>query len=356
MAWSGLGANYANVGPTTQANYTSGLSSLRGYTDKVRIHMPDYQDSSSTTVDIALTQTAKALGFKKVLWGISSNRYNDPTRLITQRTWPTFRAAIVSNASVAQSNGVTDYQCGNEEELHIYAVPTSMVRTSNVVTAVFPFTLDYQVGDTVYVADATPSDFNGTFTLASTNGTTLTWAQTAANNTATASKLTDFTKAQLRTNLRGVVSDVKIVFSGAVSTAVSQDDYIGWVTDATIGSFDYITYNIYGENSLGTFITQTQALVTAFPGLVKVSEFSVNSNWVNTNVNGKKPTDPGFDEAYRYSMINRINLLVGMGIPEAYIFTWQDSANKWAIKQLTGGNRSLDSAFTGRINYTTVDY
>lgn len=352
-----LGVNFANVGTASAANASAQLGVARRFTDKVRVHLPDYQNQASIDTDVQIVQAAVILGFTKILWGVSSNRYNVASNAITQRNWPTFRQKIIDYAAIAQSLGVTHYQCGNEEELHIYAIPTSMTRASNVVTAVLPFTPDYQAGDTIYVENATPSTFNGTFTLTSNTSGTLVWSQTGTNTSATGSKVTDFLKADLRTNLRGVVSAVKAVFSGIVSTAVSQDDYIGWVNDANMGSFDFLTYNIYGENSLGTFLTQTQALLTAFPGKIMITELSLSSSWANTAVAGYTMATKGFDAAFADAMAIRVKALDNMGITEVYPFTWQNSNDDWAFRLQSGGYRAAVRIFgRTRLGYGVVDY
>lgn len=357
MIWSGLGANLSNTGDMTADNYSAELTILHKYTNKVRIHLPDYQSQIAIDRDMGLCQAAIDIGFSKIIWGISSNKYNNASWLITRRNWPTFRQKIIDYAAIAQNIGITEYQIGNEEELHIYANPTTMSRASNIVTAVLSFSPDYQVGDTIYVESATPSTFNGTFTLTGVSGATLTWAQIAANTSATGSKVTDFLKSDLRTNLRGVVAEVKAVFTGIVSTAVSQDDYSGWVSDADMGTFDFLTYNIYGENSITTFTNQVQAMLTAFPNKIKISEFAMHSNWLLSTAKGLTTTKKGFDKAYADEILNRIRVLQNLGITEAYMFTWQDSNDLWAIRLRDGGYRSLIRAFNGgRRSYAVADY
>jgi hypothetical protein len=358
--WSGLGVNFANIGTASYANALAQLTIVRRYTNKVRIHLPDYQDATTLAQDQDLCRAAVALGFSKILWGVSSNRYNNPARLITQRNWPTFRQALIDQAAVAAQIGVTDYQIGNEEELHIYAVPattSSMARASNVVTVTLSTSPDWQVGDTIYVEQSVDSSFNGTFTIASKNGAVVTWSQTGSNGSTTDAKITDFTKAALRSNLRGTVASVKAAFSGTVSTSVADDDYAGWVSDADMGSFDMLGYNPYGQNSLDTFTTRVAALCAAFPGKIKVTEFAMHSSWSLTRVKGIGPAAAGFDEQYRYAIVDRINAMRAQGVAEAYLFTWHTSDDGYAVQLFNGGYRSLLQLFTGpgRQNNVVVD-
>lgn len=61
---------------------------------------------------------------------------------------------------------------------------TALSRASNIVTATVTAP-DLQVGALVIVADVADTSFNGIFTVTGNTGTTVTWAQTAANDTDT---------------------------------------------------------------------------------------------------------------------------------------------------------------------------
>lgn len=60
----------------------------------------------------------------------------------------------------------------------------ALSRASNVVTATV-IAPDLIIGATVYVVDVADTSFNGAFTVTGNTGTTVTWAQTAANDTDT---------------------------------------------------------------------------------------------------------------------------------------------------------------------------
>jgi hypothetical protein len=64
------------------------------------------------------------------------------------------------------------------------AAITAISRTSNVVTATVAAP-DVSVGSTVYITGVADTGFNGSFTVVSNTGTTITWAQTASNDTDT---------------------------------------------------------------------------------------------------------------------------------------------------------------------------
>lgn len=54
----------------------------------------------------------------KYIWGVSSNRFDNPAYVITEANWNDFRLAILDAAQWAQDNGVYEFQIGNEEEWH----------------------------------------------------------------------------------------------------------------------------------------------------------------------------------------------------------------------------------------------
>ena len=45
----------------------------------------------------------------KVIWGVSSNSFNNADYTITAENWPIFRQAILDNALWAQNNGVYEF-------------------------------------------------------------------------------------------------------------------------------------------------------------------------------------------------------------------------------------------------------
>ena len=110
--WSGLGM----VLFSSQANYADTLLA-NGFTE-LRIDIPDYQNISWLASSKATLPGIIAKG-AKVIWGVSSNKYNNPDYTITTKNWPTFRQAILDAAQWAQDNGVYEFQLGNEEELHV---------------------------------------------------------------------------------------------------------------------------------------------------------------------------------------------------------------------------------------------
>jgi len=110
--WFGLGM----VLYSSQASYVDTLLA-NGFTE-LRIDIPDYQNTSWLASSKATLPGIIAKGVK-VIWGVSSNAYNNTNYTITAENWPTFRQAILDAAQWAQDNGVFEFQLGNEEEYHI---------------------------------------------------------------------------------------------------------------------------------------------------------------------------------------------------------------------------------------------
>jgi len=112
VMWSGLGM----VLYFSQASYVDTLLA-NGFTE-LRIDIPDYQNTawlahSKATLPGIIAKAAK------VIWGVSSNTYNNSDYTITAGNWPAFRQAILDAAQWAQDNGVYEFQLGNEEEYHV---------------------------------------------------------------------------------------------------------------------------------------------------------------------------------------------------------------------------------------------
>jgi hypothetical protein len=109
--WSGLGMGLY----WEQESYVDTL--LANGFEELRIDIPSYQMTNWLSYSKATLPGIIAKG-AKVIWGVSSNSYDNPDYTITAANWPTFRQAILDNAQWAQDNGVFEFQLGNEEESH----------------------------------------------------------------------------------------------------------------------------------------------------------------------------------------------------------------------------------------------
>jgi len=107
VKWSGLGMGlfWSSVDSYIDTLLANGFTELR-------IDIPTYTNSTWLALSKAAVIVAVGKG-AKVIWGVSSKRTT-----ITSTNWPTFRQAILDNAQWAQTNGVYEFQLGNEEEYH----------------------------------------------------------------------------------------------------------------------------------------------------------------------------------------------------------------------------------------------
>ena len=114
--WSGLGMMISQMGPNEE--YDKWIDELMSQGFSEFREVPTYQtwqwvDQSKASLLRNIPKGAK------YIWGVSSNRYDNPDNVITADNWPLFRQAILDAAQWAQDNGVYEFQIGNEEEYHI---------------------------------------------------------------------------------------------------------------------------------------------------------------------------------------------------------------------------------------------
>lgn len=103
-----------------------------------------------------------------------------------------------------------------------YAAVTAGSRTSNVVTVTVPAGHPFRVGD-VITANLTDNTYDGTFTVTATTATTITWAQTAANDASAGTGtvvLFGINNGTLANLLRSVSSTDAVRAGGAVTATV----------------------------------------------------------------------------------------------------------------------------------------
>jgi len=115
--WPGLGMSMFTAWDNSVMDGYVDTLMTNGF-DQLRIDIPSYQDTAWLEASKAGVINAVSKG-AKVIWGVSSNKYDDPSYTITASNWPDFRQAILDAARWAQDNGVYEFQIGNEEEYHI---------------------------------------------------------------------------------------------------------------------------------------------------------------------------------------------------------------------------------------------
>lgn len=358
MIWDALGCNISNVGTATYSTAYNQLLYMKSYgINKIRIHLPDSQDSAQVTRDLLFVQAAKALGFSYTMFGGSSNSFNNPAYALSQRNWPTFVANQTALCQQAVAIGVDEFQVGNEEELHTFFA-SSLTVSANVATLVTTAANDYQTGDTITMYNFADTAFNSTFTITVTNSTTFTFPITHANGTIAVSggHVTDIPLTDMVTKILALATTIKAIYPTlTLSYSVPQSYEQAWAANASIAPLDFICSNQYGNNSLDTFAAQLAVLTSAYPAKVKLTEFNVNSTWTNTIVRRAGITAMGFDELVTQANIERINVARTQGVIQGYAFTWQDSANLWALSQQAGGFRSQLRYFVPRLTFTMMD-
>jgi hypothetical protein len=213
--WSGLGMMLYS----SQASYVDTLLA-NGFTE-LRIDIPDYQNTVWLANSKATLPGIIAKG-AKVIWGVSSNAYNNVDYTITTENWPTFRQAILDAAQWAQDNGVYEFQIGNEEESHCD-------RLNPDATMKIP---------------------------------------------------------QLIANLKSVATEVKSIFTrGNVSYSCAHDYINDWIS-AGKGDIDILASNIYkgggGNYSETVWKTEIDNLINGF-GADGTSITEFNLSWSNIN-------------------------------------------------------------------------
>lgn len=142
----------------------------------LRIDIPDYQSTDWLNNSKAAVITAVSKG-AKVIWGVSSNKYNNSANTITASNWPTFKQAIIDNAQWANDNGVYEFQLGNEENFHNddTTITDAQIRENirNLATEVKQiFTngnISYSFGDTTVENNAWASEGKGNLDIICSN-------------------------------------------------------------------------------------------------------------------------------------------------------------------------------------------
>lgn len=115
--WPGLGMGMFTAWDNSVMNGYMNTLIDNGF-KQLRIDIPSYQDTEWVEASKEGVINAVSKG-AKVIWGVSSNKYDNPAYTITSSNWPDFRQAILDAAMWAQENGVYEFQIGNEEEYHI---------------------------------------------------------------------------------------------------------------------------------------------------------------------------------------------------------------------------------------------
>jgi hypothetical protein len=184
-----------------------------------------------------------------VTWGVSSNAFNSADYVITTENWPTFRAAILDAAAWAQANGVYEFQLGNEEELHIWRHPVSLVRSANIVTATFTEDHGFTAGNPIDIWNAGPSSFNFHGTITVTGAKTFTYPSAGTNGSVSNPAdvfIGNMPEGTIQANLKSVATSVQAIFTrGNVSYSTTGDWFMGEWHSLGRGDIDILAFNAY---------------------------------------------------------------------------------------------------------------
>lgn len=317
-AWSGLGMNMYSS-DTNFANDLADLISL-GITN-LRIDIPDYENTVALAASKVGVLAAIAAG-ANVIWGVSSNSFNSANNVITTENWSTFASAVLAAASWAQSNGVFEFSLGNEEELHLFRTPISLVRTSNVVTATFTENHGFTAPNPVNIWFAADNSFNAfPATITVISPTTFTYPSPGANGTLadpTVVQISNIIDDQIEANLKVLATSVQSVFTrGNVSYSCPIGDgtyFIDKWHALGLGDIDIIAFNAYLDNS-GVLANIANMIPYFGSSHVYLTEFSLSTTSL-----ASYDSDPNNQAADIKSMMISI---ISAGITRALFYTWQ---------------------------------
>ncbi len=289
--WPGLGVNYkassANFAADTAYFQSIGLTNIR-------VHMPGTPtpwNSATNTVWRSAAQTMHANGFW-VTWGTTTGTMN-------ASLWNAYHDSVVAEALYLQQQGIVfdEYELGNELEGAINRAVTSITRSGSVATCTTTTPHLFQNGESVTIFGATQADYNGTFTIVVTGGSTFTYTVANAPSTPATGTIFCFSLSlpQLNANLRLLANDVKAVYHlGKVSYACYNNSvggvlaYTDWIANG-LGGLDTISIHPYGNINLGTQsivdggYKYIQSIMQAFGSKCYISEFNIDGGASNLN-------------------------------------------------------------------------
>lgn len=269
-----------------------------------------------------------------VIWGPNLGR-------ITQANWSSIHTAMISEATylVSQNLGLSEFQIGNEEEgtFGINFTIQSLTQSGGTATAVAAGAPNFPTGDTVTIYGASPSGYNGTFTVTNVNSTTFTYSVSSSlAPMATGSpECFDTSVSQLNVNLRQLATDIKAIpgWSG-LDTSVSYGcfnnnvngvlTYNDWIANG-LGGLDFLSIHPYGVINNNTTIAPSgfafvQEMITAFGNQCYLSEFNLD------------PTPSHLASLSPVLAVQFMNnyystYVLNMGVSKALLYAWTGTLN-----------------------------
>ncbi|MCJ7666667.1 MAG: hypothetical protein MUO59_08035 [Actinobacteria bacterium] len=307
---------------------TSTPSVFEGYVDtlltngfnELRIDIPNYQDTTWLAQSKEAVKKAVAKG-AKVIWGVSSYNTTNPNYTITAENWPAFRQAILDNAKWAQDNGVYEFQLGNEEEMHIWRHPVSIIRTNNTATATFGEDHGFTSASPVIIWGGSPSDFNA-YSATPVNITVTgpkTFTYPSAGNDGSVSNpwgtfIGNVAEATIQSNIKALATEVQAIFTRGNVSYTSSDGYFMEKWHALgRGDIDILAWNVY-SNQDGWQNDITNMINWWGSDNTYITEFNLNYNSL---------ADYSTDEAAQAAGLNSmIDYIKASGVSRAYYFCY----------------------------------
>jgi hypothetical protein len=333
---SGLGMGiFSTDTPSVFDGYVDTL--LTNGFSELRVDIPNYQNTSWLEKSKGSVKRAVAKGVK-VVWGVSSYNISHPEYTITTENWPAFRQAILDNARWAQENGVFEFQLGNEEEMHIWRHPVSIVRTNNIATATFEEDHGFTSANPVIIWGGNPSDFNAysaePVVITVTGPKTFTYPSAGSDGSVSNPRGTfigNMAEATIQANLKAVASEVQGIFTrGNVSYTASCSYFMDKWHALGRGDIDVIAANVYSNQSSWQEVVSN--IVNWWgPEHTYITEFNLNYKSLSDYSNDENQQAAGLDSMIEY--------IKASGITRAYYFCYSDS--KFGILKGDGTFRSL---------------
>lgn len=248
---------------------------------------------------------------------------------------------LLEDAAWAQANDVDAYCVGNENLISSVhgtthgMLASSVVRTSNVVTATFAFDHGFTTGDYIFVYGATPSTINitdseSTETVQCTvvNATTITYPATGVDGTATGTIYIDWSAKEVVRKQLAIWSACAAIFTnGPTIYSESQGHTPPWIAvSSSLPSNALIALNGYGngDNNAGFVYwkNEVDGMFAEFGTDFVITEFNVVQEAPdNRKVNNMTYTSRAFEKASSEELRRRYKYLKSVGITQIYLFS-----------------------------------
>jgi hypothetical protein len=327
--WSGLGmVMFSTEGGTnlTNAQFDEYCDTLRsfGFTS-IRLDIPDYQNAARVTQSKTMVLRAIAKGLN-VVWGLSSNSYNNALYTITATNWSVDVSGTV-DSTADTTHFVDDALTGTDDYVkgaYFYNI------TRGLGSVISGFVADT---DTVTLSTAiTGMTAGDSYTIKGYSASSLDaalWAQTNAvsefqigNEEELHNDGTTLTDAQLRGNLKTLATSVQAIYTrGDVSYTLAAGQESAWNTLGR-GDIDQMAFNKY-RGGVGAYSNTWIDTITSMIGYfgadhTYLTEFALSyTSLADYNANSEI-------QARELAVMQK--KIQDLGITRAYFFCYNNSS------------------------------